>query len=312
MDILNKKIVVTGGSGFLGSVVVRKLIERGVPEANILVPRSKDFDLRTMDGALKATSNQDIVIHLAANVGGIGYNRKYPGRAFYDNASMALNLIEASRENGVEKFVGIGSVCEYPKDAPVPFREGDLWLGYPEETNAPYGLAKKMMLTQTQAYNQEYDFSGIHLLMVNLYGPGDDFHPETSHVIPALIKKVHDAKVKGEDHIDAWGTGSATREFLYIDDAAEAIVLATERYDSPEPVNIGSGMEISIKDLVELIVRLMDYKGEIRWDSSKPDGQPRRSLDVSKAKKEFGFEGEIGFEKGLENTIDWYLEDQHA
>jgi len=310
MDLKDKKILVTGGAGFLGSFVVNKLIERGVLESNILIPRSKDSDLRNMEDSKKAVSDKDIVIHVAGNVGGIGYNREHPTRAFYDNAAMAFNLIDAGQRAGIKKFVGIGSVCEYPKFAPIPFKEEDLWNGYPEETNAPYGLAKKMMLVQTDAYRQEYGFNGIHLLMVNLYGPGDNFNPETSHVIPALIKKIHDAKKDGREYIEAWGTGVATREFLYVEDAAEAIVLASEKYDKGDPVNLGSGMEISIKDLTELIAKLMDYQGEIRWDSSKPDGQPRRALDVSKAKEEFGFEARTSFEEGLKKTIEWYLDTQ--
>jgi GDP-L-fucose synthase len=306
LDLKNKKITVTGGVGFLGSFVIKNLLERGVPRENIFVPRLKEFDLRKKEDSEKVVFGQDIVIHLAGNVGGIGYNRVHPARAFYDNAVMALNLIDAAHRAGVEKFVGIGSVCEYPKFAPIPFKEEDLWKGYPEETNASYGLAKKMMLTQSQAYHEEYGFNAVHLLMVNLYGPGDNFNPESSHVIPALIKKVADAKKEGKNFIEVWGTGKATREFLYVEDAAEGIVLAAEKYDKPDPVNLGSGMEISIKDLIEMIANLMDFKGEIRWDASKPDGQPRRALDVSLAEKEFGFRAKTNFKIGLRATIEWY------
>ena len=306
LDLKSKKITVTGGAGFLGSFVVKNLLERGVSQENLFIPRLKEFDLREKKDSEKVVSGQDIVIHIAGNVGGIGYNRVHPARAFYDNAVMALNLIDAAHRVGVEKFVGIGSVCEYPKFAPIPFKEEDLWEGYPEETNASYGLAKKMMLAQSQAYHKEYGFNAVHLLMVNLYGPGDNFNPESSHVIPALIKKVADAKKEGKNFIEVWGTGKATREFLYAEDAAEGIILAAEKYDKPDPVNLGSGMEISIKDLIELITKLMDFKGEIRWDVSKPDGQPRRALDVSRAEKEFGFRAKTNFEVGLRATIKWY------
>ena len=306
LDLKSKKIMVTGGAGFLGSFVVKNLLERGVSQENLFIPRLKEFDLREKKDSEKVVSGQNIVIHIAGNVGGIGYNRVHPARAFYDNAVMALNLIDAAHRAGVEKFVGIGSVCEYPKFAPIPFKEEDLWEGYPEETNASYGLAKKMMLAQSQAYHKEYGFNAVHLLMVNLYGPGDNFNPESSHVIPALIKKVADAKKEGKNFIEVWGTGKATREFLYAEDAAEGIILAAEKYDKPDPVNLGSGMEISIKDLMELIAKLMDFKGEIRWDVSKPDGQPRRALDVSRAEKEFGFRAKTNFEVGLRATIKWY------
>lgn len=303
----NKKILVTGGAGFLGSFVVAKLLERGVPKEDIFVPRSKDLDLRKESDCQKAVEGKDLVIHLAAKVGGIGYNKEHPAETFYDNAAMALNLIDSSHKAGVEKFVGVGSVCSYPKVVPMPFREDDLWSGYPEETNAPYGLAKKMMLVQSQAYRQQYGFNAIHLLMINLYGPGDNFDEKSSHVIPAIIKKVNAAKQAGKDFIEAWGTGIATREFLYAEDAAEGILLAAENYNKSEPVNLGSGMEISIKDLTETICRLMDFKGEIRWDSTKPDGQLRRMLDVSRAENEFGFKAKINFEEGLKNTINRYL-----
>lgn len=302
-----KKVLVTGGAGFLGSFVVEKLIkERGVALKNIRIPRSMDIDLRVWENCVKAVKDVDVVIHIAGRGGGIGYNRKYPGTLFYDNIVMNTQLIEAARQEGVDKFVGIGTVCSYPKFTPVPFKEEDLWGGYPEETNAAYGLAKKMLLVQSQAYRQQYEFNSIHLLMVNLYGPRDNFDPEHSHVISALIKKIFDAKESGKDYIEVWGTGKATREFLYVDDAAEGIILATERYDNPNPVNLGSGFEISIKELIELIAEIAGFDGEIKWDTSKPDGQPRRCLDVSRAKEEFGFEAKVDFREGLEKTIEWY------
>ncbi len=308
MDLAKKKILVTGGAGFLGSKVVKKLIERGVPERNVIVPRKEETDFRERKACDDVLRGVEAVIHIAGTVGGIGFNKAHPAEAFYDNAAMAVNLIDASYRAGVEKFVGIGTVCEYPKFSPVPFREDDLWNGYPEETNAPYGLAKKMMLVQTQAYRQQYGFNGVHLLMINLYGPGESFDPENSHVIGALIKKFCDALRTGEERVEVWGTGKATREFLYAEDAAEGIVLAAENYDKPEPVNLGSGMEISIKDLAELIQRLTGFRGELRWDASKPDGQPRRMLDVSRAEQEFGFRAKIDFETGLKKTILWYQE----
>lgn len=306
MDITKKRIVVTGGSGFLGKRVVGNLLKRGVSKDAITIPRSADHDLKKWENCVKVSEGADVIIHLAAKVGGIGFNQKYPGEAFYDNAITGMQLMEAARKTGVEKFVVMGSVCAYPKVVPVPFREEDLWNGYPEETNAPYGLAKKMLLVQSQAYRQQYGLNSVYLLMVNLYGPGDNFDPESSHVIPALIKKVKEAKDSGQDHIDVWGTGSASREFLYVDDAAEGVVLATEKYDKPDPVNLGAGMEIKIKDLVETIAELMDFKGEIRWDASKPDGQPRRCLDVSRAEREFGFRAHTSFRDGLQKTIEWY------
>ena len=272
------------------------------------MPRSRDYDLRTPDGIQRALADgrPDIIIHLAAVVGGIGANRENPGRFFYENAIMGIELMEQARRAGVHKFVTIGTVCSYPKFTPVPFHETDLWNGYPEETNAPYGLAKKMLLVQGQAYRQQYGFDVIHLVPVNLYGPGDNFDPASSHVIPALIKKCVDARQAGADHIDVWGTGSASREFLYVDDAAEGIVLAAERYDGADPVNLGVGHEITIRELVELIVRLTRFEGEIRWDSSKPDGQPRRALDTSRAREGFGFAAVTSFEVGLGRAIDWY------
>ena len=302
----DKKVLVTGGAGFLGSFIVEKLKENGVSEENIRIPRSKDTDLRRGKNCVEVVKDIDIVIHLAAKVGGIGYNQKYPATLFYDNAMMGIQMMEAARKEGVEKFVAIRTICAYPKFTPVPFKEDDLWNGYPEETNAPYGLAKKMMLVQSQAYRQQYGFNAIYLLPVNLYGPRDNFNPESSHVIPALIKKIFDAKESGEDYIEVWGTGKATREFLYVEDAAEGIILATEKYNKSEPVNLGSGFEISIKELVELIVEIAGFDGEIRWDTTKPDGQPRRCLDVSRAKEEFWFEAKVDFREGLEKMIEWY------
>jgi GDP-L-fucose synthase len=300
--------MVTGGGGFLGKAVVGRLKAAGVARDDIFVPRSKDYDLRTAEGVGDALADGEpnVIIHLAAVVGGIGANRENPGRFFYENAAMGIELMEQARQAGVEKFVQIGTVCSYPKFTPVPFREDDLWNGYPEETNAAYGLAKKMLLVQGQAYRQQYGFDVIHLIPVNLYGPGDNFDPASSHVIPALIKKCVDAREAGEDHIDVWGTGAASREFLFVDDAAEGIVLATERYDGPEPVNLGVGREITIRDLVELIVDQTGFGGEIRWDASKPDGQPRRALDTSRARDWFGFEARTSFEDGLRATIAWY------
>ncbi|MBS3903234.1 MAG: GDP-L-fucose synthase [Anaplasmataceae bacterium] len=306
MDLTNKKILVTGGNGFLGSRVVQKLKDHGVPAENIFAPRSSEIDLRTWEGCQKAVAGQNIVIHLAAVVGGIGANREHPGQFFYENLMMGVQLMEAARLAGVEKFVAIGTVCAYPKFTPIPFKEDDLWSGYPEETNAPYGLAKKMLLVQAQAYRAEYGFNAIYLLPVNLYGPGDRFHLTSAHVIPDIIRKVSDAKKNQSPEMKLWGTGTVSREFLYVDDAAEGIVLSTENYDKPEPVNLGSGVEITIKDLAELISRLYDYQGKILWDSSKPDGQPRRMLDVSRAEKEFGFRAKTNFEEGLKKTISWY------
>ncbi|MEX1013845.1 MAG: GDP-L-fucose synthase [Candidatus Paceibacterota bacterium] len=303
----NKKILVTGGAGFLGSFLLEELKKKGAEEKNIIVPRSKDYDLRKMDDCKKVVEGVDVVIHLAAKVGGIGLNRKKPGELFYDNAIMGIQLMEAARVAGVEKFVTVGTICAYPKFTEVPFKEEDLWKGYPEETNAPYGIAKKALLVQGQAYRDQYDFNAIYLLPVNLYGPRDNFNPESSHVIPALIKKIYDAKKEGKDKIVAWGTGEPTREFLYVEDAAKGIVLATEKYNKPDPVNLGSGMEISIKDLLKTIAEIMNFEGEIEWDTTKPDGQPRRCLDVSKAKEEFGFQAQTDFRKGLEETINWYI-----
>ncbi len=302
----DKKILVTGGAGFLGSFVVQQLKAKGVDAKKIYIPRSRETDLRKWENCVNVVKGQDIVIHLAANVGGIGYNRKYPGALFYDNAIMGIQLIEAARLEGVEKCVILGTVCAYPKFTPVPFHEEELWNGYPEETNAPYGLAKKMLLVQSQAYRQQYGFNSIYLLPVNLYGPGDKFDLEDSHVIPALIIKFLNAVKNGDRTVEAWGTGKASREFLYVEDAARAIVLATERYNKSEPVNIGAGREISIKELMGIIAELTGFKGEIKWDTSKPDGQPRRCLVTSRAKEEFGFEARTEFKEGLKKTIEWY------
>lgn len=310
MDLKNKKILVTGGAGFLGSFVVEKLLERGVPKENISVPRSKDCDLRKLEDCKKALDGIQVVIHLAAVVGGIGFNKEHPGELYYDNLIMGAQLMEEARKSGVEKFVAVGTICAYPKFTPTPFKEEDLWIGYPEETNAPYGLAKKMMLVQSQAYRQEYGFNSIFLLPVNLYGPRDNFDPNSSHVVPALIKKFIEAKEKNSPTVEVWGTGKATREFLYVEDAAEAIVLAAEKYDGGEPVNIGSGMEISIKDLVEKIGKIVGYEGTIVWDATKPDGQPKRQLDVTRAQKEFGFQAETKFDEGLKKTIEWYRQNR--
>ena len=319
----NKRITVTGGAGFLGSFVVEKLKERGCRD--ILVPRSKDYDMVENEACkrLYKDAKPDIVIHLAARVGGIGANRSNPGKFFYDNLMMGVQMMEIGRQAGIEKFVAIGTICAYPKFTPVPFKEEDLWNGYPEETNAPYGLAKKMLLVQAQAYRQQYGFNAIYLLPVNLYGPRDNFDLESSHVIPAIIRKCIEA-MHGKGNRDTkpevnmsflqpptitvWGTGNPTREFLYVEDAAEGILLAAERYNKSEPVNLGAGFEISTKNLVELIVKLTNFKGKIIWDASKPDGQPRRKLDTSRAEKEFGFKAKINLEEGLKRTIQWYLD----
>ncbi|MCZ7383405.1 MAG: GDP-L-fucose synthase [Candidatus Methanoperedens sp.] len=322
----NKRILVTGGAGFLGSFVVEKLQERECK--NIFIPRSKDYDLVEMEAVkrLYRDAKPDIVIHLAARVGGIGANRANPGKFLYENLMMGVQMMEVGRQVGLEKFVAVGTVCAYPKFTTVPFKEEDLWNGYPEETNAPYGLAKKMLLVQAQAYRQQYGFNAIYLLPVNLYGPRDNFDLESSHVIPALIRKIIDAMggkesafqrlneankrnkpEKPDKPVIVWGTGKATREFLYVEDCAEAIILATEKYNKPNPVNLGAGFEISIRDLVKLIAKLTGFKGKIVWDTSKPDGQPRRMLDTSKAEKEFEFKASVSLEEGLKKTIDWYL-----
>jgi GDP-L-fucose synthase len=307
MNLAEKRMMVTGGSGFLGRNVVQKLAERGC--RNIFVPRKAEYDLRyqeAIDRAL-ADSRAEVIIHLAAVVGGIGANRAVPGTFFYDNLMMGTQLMESARQRGVEKFVGVGTVCEYPKFAPVPFREDDLWNGYPEETNAPYGLAKKMLLVQGQAYRQQYGFNAIHLIPVNLYGPGDNFDWETGHVIPHLIRKCVTAVAENKPQVEVWGDGTATREFLYVTDGAEGIVQATERYNGAEPVNIGSSFEISIRDLIGIIAKETGFQGEIVWDTSKPNGQPRRKLDVSRARDYFGFEAQVDFHTGLRATIDWYV-----
>jgi GDP-L-fucose synthase len=308
----SRRTVVTGGAGFLGSRIVSKLRERGCGEVD--VPRRATHDLRVESNveALYRELQPDVVIHAAGNVGGIGANRMLPATFFYDNMMMGVLLLEHARRAGVEKFVVVGTICSYPKHTPVPFREEMLWEGYPEETNAPYGLAKKALLVQAQAYREQYGFNAVYLLPVNLYGPGDNFDPERSHVIPALIKKCLEAKDAGESSITCWGDGSPTREFLYVDDCAEAIVLAAEHYNGLEPVNIGTGKEISIKDLVELIVRLTEFEGEIHWDTSKPNGQPRRCLDTARARELFGFKAGTSFEEGLQQTIRWYEETRTA
>jgi len=306
-----KKVTVTGGAGFLGSYVVEKLQQK---KADVFIPKIEDYDLRRIENIKRMFDDflPEIVIHLAAVVGGIGANRQNPGKFFYDNIIMGVQLMEEARIRKVSKFVNIGTVCSYPKFTPVPFKEEDLWNGYPEETNAPYGLAKKMLIVQSQAYREQYGFNSINLLQINLYGPRDNFDPQTSHVIPALIKKCFDAQTKGLSpqgtvpEITVWGTGKPTREFLYVEDAAEGILLATEKYNKSDPVNLGAGFEISIKDLVELIAKLTGFKGKIVWDTTKPDGHPRRMLDVSKAYKEFGFKAKTSFEEGLKKTIEWY------
>jgi len=308
--VAEKRILVTGGAGFLGRAVTTRLHALGCQE--IFVPRSRDFDLRREEAVDRVYrwARPEIVIHLAAVVGGIGANRDNPGRFFLDNLLMGTLLMEGARRHGVGKFVAIGTVCAYPKLTPVPFREEDLWNGYPEETNAPYGLAKKMLLVQAQAYRQQYRFHAIFLLLANLYGPGDSLDPQRSHVIPAIVKKCADAVAEGKPEIIVWGTGAATREFLFVEDAAAGIVLATERYDGPEPVNLGTGVEISIRDLVHDIARLTGFEGRITWDMSQPDGQPRRCLDTARAQREFGFVAATPLAEGLERTVRWYLDVQ--
>lgn len=304
----DKRVVVTGGAGFLGSFLVEKLQRRGC--CNVFVPRSREYDLREKENIqrLLTDTQPEIIFHLAAVVGGIGANQANPGRFFHDNAIMGIQLIEQARLFGVRKLVLLGTICAYPKYTPVPFKEEDLWNGYPEETNAPYGLAKKMLLVQAQAYRQQYGLNSIYLLPVNLYGPRDNFDLETSHVIPALIRKLVDAKENGQPQVVVWGTGKPTREFLYVEDAAEGILLAAERYDKPEPVNLGSGEDIAIRDLVYLIKDMVGYRGSVVWDTSRPDGQPRRRLDTSRAWQEFGFRAKTSLREGLEKTIAWYMQ----
>ena len=310
LNLATKRICVTGGAGFLGTHLIRRLKEHGARE--IFVPQYPEYDLVREADIIRMidTAKPDIIIHLAAKVGGIGANREKPGEFFYDNLMMGVQLIHQSWMKGVEKFVAIGTICAYPKYTPIPFKEEDLWNGYPEETNAPYGLAKKMLLVQSQSYREQYGYNSIFLLPVNLYGPGDNFNPASSHVIPALIRKYLEAKEQGASEIIAWGDGSPTREFIYVEDAAEGIALATERYNSSEPVNIGSSYEISIKDLTETIARLTGFNGTIRWDTSKPNGQPRRKLDTTRAREAFGFEAKTDFEDGLKRTIDWYANER--
>jgi len=298
-----KKVLVTGGAGFLGSHLVPKIRALG---AIVKIPKSSDYDLRDYNNCLKVCENIDIVIHLAANVGGIGYNLEHPADLFDDNILMGVNVMRAARKQGVKKFVAIGTICAYPKFTPVPFKEENLWNGYPEETNAPYGLAKKMLLVQGQAYRKQYGLNVIYLLPVNLYGPGDKFDPKVSHVIPALIRKFILAKKQGNKEVVVWGTGKPTREFLYVEDAAEGIIKATEKYNKADPINLGAGFEISIKELAGKIKKITGFKGEIVWDKTKPDGQPRRKLDTSKAEKEFGFKAHTNFDAGLRKTIAWY------
>jgi GDP-L-fucose synthase len=309
LDLRRERIVVTGGDGFLGRHLQRELLRHGVDPANVLVPLIDDYNLTSeLDvERMYAEMQPSIVIHLAAQVGGIGANRANPGRYFYANMAMGLHLIEHARRCKLKKFVQIGTICAYPNLTPVPFKEENLWNGYPEVTNAPYGIAKKALLVMLQAYREQYGLNGVYLLPVNLYGPGDNFDLDTSHVIPALIRKCVEAKAQGRDSIQAWGTGKATREFFYVEDAARAIVMATEQYDRPEPVNIGAGFEISIKDLAELIARLAGFEGEVVWDASQPDGQPRRCLDTSRASEQFGFTAETYLEDGLRKTVDWYV-----
>jgi GDP-L-fucose synthase len=305
MVLTGQRVVVTGGAGFLGRHVSEQFRAGG---AEVFVPRKSDYDLVQRSAAcrLLKDTRPTLVVHLAARVGGIGANRENPGSFFYDNLMMGVQLLEECRVQEVPKAVTVGTICSYPKLTPVPFREEDIWSGYPEETNAPYGLAKKMLLVQSQAYRQQYGCNFVHVLPVNLYGPGDNFDPASSHVIPALVKKVQDAMDEGEGHIEVWGTGAASREFLYVEDAARGIRMAAESYDGAEPVNLGAGFEIRIRDLVKLVCQVMGFRGEIRWDATRPDGQPRRSLDTSRAERLFGFRAEVGFEDGLRRTIDWY------
>ncbi|MEB3248828.1 MAG: GDP-L-fucose synthase [Merismopediaceae bacterium] len=312
LNLQEKTILVTGGAGFLGKQVVHQLIQAGANPDKISIPRSRDCDLRQLENCQKAVKGQNIIIHLAAHVGGIGLNREKPAELFYDNLMMGAQLIHAAYQGGVEKFVCVGTICAYPKFTPVPFKEEDLWEGYPEETNAPYGVAKKALLVQLQSYRQQYGFNGIYLLPVNLYGPEDNFNPRSSHVIPALIRKVYEAKKRGDKTLPVWGDGSPTREFLYSTDAALGIVLGTQKYDQPDPINLGTNYEIAIKDLVELICDLMAFEGEILWETDQPNGQPRRCLDTTKAKEAFDFTAQVDLRQGLKNTIDWYCQQADA
>ncbi|NEQ74870.1 MAG: GDP-L-fucose synthase [Okeania sp. SIO2C9] len=306
LELENKKILVTGGSGFLGRQVLDQLNQAGANPNKITIPRSRDYDLCTLEACQKVVDGQDIVIHLAAHVGGIGLNQEKPAELFYDNLMMGVQLIDSAYKAGVEKFVCVGTICAYPKFTPVPFKEEDLWIGYPEETNAPYGIAKKALLVQLEAYRQQYGFNGVYLLPVNLYGPEDNFNPKSSHVIPALIRKVHEAQLRGDKKLPVWGDGSPSREFLYSTDAARGIVMATQFYNESEPINLGTNYEVKIRDLVELICDLMEFQGEIIWETDKPNGQPRRCLDTQKAKEKFGFVANVDFKQGLKNTIEWY------
>lgn len=312
LDLSTKKILVTGGAGFLGKQVVAELIKAGANADKITIPRSKDYDLTKWENCQKVVTNQDVIIHLAAHVGGIGLNREKPAELFYDNLMMGAQLIHAAYQAEVEKFTCVGTICAYPKFTPVPFKEEDLWNGYPEETNAPYGIAKKALLVQLESYRLQYGFNGIYLLPVNLYGPEDNFDTRSSHVIPALIRKVHEAQQRGDRVIPVWGDGSPTREFLYSNDAARGIVMGTQFYDNSDPVNLGTNFEITIKDLTELICELMGFDGELRWETDKPNGQPRRCLDTSKAKDAFGFTAKIDLKEGLKNTIQWYRENSET
>lgn len=307
MKLKNKNILLTGGSGFLGQHVYEALREKGVPESNIFVPSSKTHDLRKWENCLKVTKNKDLVIHLAADIGGIGLNKEKPGELFYNNSLMGIQLMEAARLNKTEKFITIGTICSYPKTARIPFKENSLWDGYPEEVTAPYGFAKKMMLIQGKAYYEQYNFKSIFLMPTNLYGPGDHFESKYSHVMAALIKRIYDAKLAGDKEIIIWGSGKATREFLYVDDVAMAIILATEKYDGLNPVNLGSSQEVSIKKLVDLISKEIGYRGDVVWDKSKPEGAMRRKLNTDRAFKEFGFKAKTDLKTGIKKTVNWYI-----